>query len=344
MHLRVAVARRIIPASAGQTTSSNQAAAPATDHPRECGANEQMPDLYNEMDGSSPRVRGKPAVYLEIPVLDRIIPASAGQTSCRNGVWEPTADHPRECGANPRLRAIGPICCGSSPRVRGKLVVHQPLQAHRRIIPASAGQTGHGWRSFVVLADHPRECGANRTLSNVLLPTIGSSPRVRGKHRLLVRTHQTRRIIPASAGQTNQRQKFQRQRADHPRECGANSYERRTRPNCIGSSPRVRGKLVVEIADARGGRIIPASAGQTWLGPPWPRVNPDHPRECGANLVYGTVVRADGGSSPRVRGKLGIHIQVAARRRIIPASAGQTASLISPMVASTDHPRECGAN
>ena len=106
----------------------------------------------------------------------------------------------------------------------------------------------------------------------------------------------------------------------------------------------MRGKRVLELLQFLGGRIIPAHAGQTDALVASQISMPDHPRACGANehLVAYRLTRH--GSSPRMRGKLERIRGRPARRRIIPAHAGQTeASPHSPPKAA-DHPRACGAN
>ena len=50
------------------------------------------------------------------------------------------------------------------------------------------------------------------------------------------------------------------------------------------------------------------------------------------------------GSSPRMRGKLGVTSESTAQQRIIPAHAGQTTPSTLTASTTTDHPRACGAN
>ena len=86
--------------------------------------------------------------------------------------------------------------------MRGKHKFKNTMKFAGRIIPASAGQTPcRGERSRVV-ADHPRECGANVLPSAPVSTACGSSPRVRGKPRDTLPATGMTRIIPASAGQT----------------------------------------------------------------------------------------------------------------------------------------------
>ena len=174
--------------------------------------------------------------------MERIIPASAGQTTAATHAQRRNTDHPRECGANISFFTSTIIITGSSPRVRGKHMGHGIPRYCTRIIPASAGQTPARHVYEHPETDHPRECGANTPRSAWLIFRVGSSPRVRGKpygHTFLA---VELRIIPASAGQTGLAIPFFAAMADHPRECGANMWYSIAVVAFAGSSPRVRGK------------------------------------------------------------------------------------------------------
>ena len=295
---------RIIPASAGQTSTRRSSARSAADHPRECGANvEGLPAAY-PLIGSSPRVRGKLPIDLVTITADRIIPASAGQTSSSVAIPAPSPDHPRECGANAADLYNSRNARGSSPRVRGKLLRIAGVFPGGRIIPASAGQTLMSAVLVPNFTDHPRECGANSPGAAPVPSSTGSSPRVRGKHMLVEPVCSTARIIPASAGQTLWN-------------AGASIISG-------GSSPRVRGKPLGYNDKRQSDRIIPASAGQTHTRVRSRPDSTDHPRECGANEHVEGGLHVVSGSSPRVRGKRFQLALVFQRLRIIPASAGQT--------------------
>ena len=255
--------RRIIPASAGQTRTAMTRARAHADHPRECGANLTRSHNSENWSGSSPRVRGKPRRCPQACARRRIIPASAGQTWWQAWRWTATPDHPRECGANAPVRQVNAGGRGSSPRVRGKRGFSRFPRRAVRIIPASAGQTSTSPPSQRAKADHPRECGANEFASLGFDDPVGSSPRVRGKHGEIHGGEQVLRIIPASAGQTANRPIRHPHGSDHPRECGANSSGGNKVCSRNGSSPRVRGKLLLLSCEPSALRIIPASAGQT---------------------------------------------------------------------------------
>ena len=68
----------------------------------------------------------------------------------------------------------------------------------------------------------------------------------------------------------------------------------------------------------------------------------DHPRACGELPAWHRSIRADGGSSPRMRGTRGRRRLGLRFRRIIPAHAGNSARRIAAPPGTADHPRACG--
>ena len=69
-----------------------------------------------------------------------------------------------------------------------------------------------------------------------------------------------------------------------------------------------------------------------------------HPRACGENVTASDVIRIDGGSSPRVRGKRRQSRRRFRQRGLIPARAGKTAPRARSRRARPAHPRACGEN
>ena len=152
---------------------------------------------------------------------------------------------------------------GSSPRMRGAPLEADPSASGHRIIPAYAGSTQT--RTIVDRAswDHPRVCGEH--MFNRAIPLIdrGSSPRMRGA-RLLVRGHlETIRIIPAYAGSTLLGVYPACASPDHPRVCGEHERGQSGERFQRGSSPRMRGALIIGGGCVAGVGIIPAYAGST---------------------------------------------------------------------------------
>ena len=192
----------------------------------------------------------------------------------------------------------------------------------------------------------------------------GSSPRVRGTHRIRDQRHQPQRFIPACAGNTNLNVAETRQQygssprvrgtrgcwgtrsqppSVHPRVCGEHANLAHASSSSAGSSPRVRGTRSDALPDGAVERFIPACAGNT-----------------------SAVARAStpsNGSSPRVRGTPSIvtlsgpprtvHPRVCGehrrraqhqppRHRFIPACAGNTHCHMPPCRTRPVHPRVCG--
>ena len=80
------------------------------EHPRVCGENPSLTLKYGCVQGTSPRMRGKPQgpdLHSAGKFRGRNIPAYAGKTISLPPSATPTAEHPRVCGENsrfPRLR------------------------------------------------------------------------------------------------------------------------------------------------------------------------------------------------------------------------------------------------
>ena len=91
------------------------------------------------------------------------------------------------------------------------------------IIPAHAGLTIRASNGESFDRDHPRACGAHTGLKHFGLTLTGSSPRMRGSQRIDIEVLARTGIIPAHAGLTTSRMKWQALSRDHPRACGAHS-------------------------------------------------------------------------------------------------------------------------
>ena len=152
----------IIPAHAVLTPESTQPLSPTRDHPRACGAHDAFFNDEAVTLGSSPRMRGSPAIDVESPPLKGIIPAHAGLT------------------VSDVFAAVAEV--GSSPRMRGSQLP-VPFNEHERgIIPAHAGLTNELYTHTLDDGDHPRACGAHFDVVSAETARLGSSPRMRGSH------------------------------------------------------------------------------------------------------------------------------------------------------------------
>jgi hypothetical protein len=88
-------------------------------HPRGCGEHPSPEDTQRRQVGSSPRVRGTQRFTLPFLVLNRFIPAGAGNTWRSQVSPKREAVHPRGCGEHRGIPAPLFYAVGSSPRVRG---------------------------------------------------------------------------------------------------------------------------------------------------------------------------------------------------------------------------------
>ena len=186
-------------------------------------------------------------------------------------------------------------------------------------------------------------CGEHLPPMPLMLPTMGSSPHVRGalvfvslpvagvgdhprmcgEHQLCERPHvQQLGIIPACAGSTS-------------RMASPAVYS-------VGSSPHVRGALNAARAEIQARGIIPACAGSTRRRRTARRPSWDHPRMCGEHTMPLRCPAFKVGSSPHVRGAHGHEVRVVSDMGIIPACAGSTISRSFQRRHPRDHPRMCG--
>ena len=154
----------------------------------------------------------------------------------------------------------------------------------------------------------------------------GSSPHTRGAHRRGGAVGDGMRIIPAYAGSTRAPLLREAAHQDHPRIRGEHSKFRGVSFHFVGSSPHTRGALPIGDWNSVTGGIIPAYAGSTVISLTLPRRRADHPRIRGEHALDPAARSGGRGSSPHTRGALRLHRRHRARRGIIPAYAGSTAT------------------
>ena len=112
----------------------------------------------------------------------------------------------------------------------------------------------------------------------------------------------------------------------------------------MGSSPLTRGKheYAYQLAKALG--LIPAHAGKTMPRENTPQNSWAHPRSRGENGFGGLIGQGGLGSSPLTRGKHSHGLGGVVRRGLIPAHAGKTSPLLTPLAYTRAHPRSRGEN
>ena len=165
---------------------------------------------------------------------------------------------------------------------------------------------------------------------------------MRGTQRVPLVPQRLRGIIPAHAGNTCPQAWRKAASGDHPRACGEHDVVAADDARVPGSSPRMRGTLRCRIAELLVRGIIPAHAGNTISSPPKSSLARDHPRACGEHAIFIAVVSLPVGSSPRMRGTPRVRAHRLLAGGIIPAHAGNTASMAKYGLPVRDHPRACG--
>ena len=171
-------------------------------------------------------------------------------------------DHPRIRGTNARLYLATAIGSGSSPHTRDKYDLRVNRRLLERIIPAYAGQMSLFRLFYRLLQDHPRIRGTNHGNCGNRRAVAGSSPHTRDKSYINETSSSTDRIIPAYAGQMQEKVPLKHKTQDHPRIRGTNIASATDTPVDLGSSPHTRDKFHEMPFAKRRSRIIPAYAGQ----------------------------------------------------------------------------------
>ena len=192
----------IIPACAGNTSTTRERRCRPRDHPRVCGEHSLAAYTITLNPGSSPRVRGTRFSGVGHDRAVGIIPACAGNTEFCMLNWGMGGDHPRVCGEHQAIPYTSADGAGSSPRVRGTLESSCFRYFPTGIIPACAGNTISPESTSCWSWDHPRVCGEHVALVAPALVQAGSSPRVRGTPERRRRRKRRHGIIPACAGNT----------------------------------------------------------------------------------------------------------------------------------------------
>ena len=149
----------LIPASAGNSISSTRTRPWPWAHPRERGELRANPPRNRRLKGSSPRARGTLLLGQSYPADGGLIPASAGNSSRRWGAHRCRWAHPRERGELEGRVMARARRSGSSPRARGTPGMTGVSFRLRRLIPASAGNSGPTPERFCRSWAHPRERG-----------------------------------------------------------------------------------------------------------------------------------------------------------------------------------------
>src|SRR5690554_1566856 len=167
-------------------------------------------------------------------------------------------------------------------------------------------------------------CGDHQCVVELLPPSLGSPPHVRGPHYHMIMRFFRLGITPACAGTTGSGCHLHRVYRDHPRMCGDHQATF-TDPRVIsGSPPHVRGPHASFLINQDDCGITPACAGTTLMTKNLETPSWDHPRMFGDHLHSMLVLAYEEGSPPHVRGPRHLLHSRRISDGITPACAGTT--------------------
>ena len=151
-----------IPAYAGEPAATWIADACPEVYPRVCGGTGAVAAAGDVDDGLSPRMRGNHVRANQAGIIERSIPAYAGEPLPREPGWGRPKVYPRVCGGTASNLAAGTPYEGLSPRMRGNHQRARQSGGGIGSIPAYAGEPGHSTVRLCRYAVYPRVCGGTR--------------------------------------------------------------------------------------------------------------------------------------------------------------------------------------
>ena len=337
-----AAQRRSIPACAGNALDGISRKAVNTVHPRMRGERSRKTGERAPVGGSSPHARGtRQADHLN-RIVQRFIPAYAGNATTlhRPHFWNSV--HPRIRGE----RKTSDLCKqhpdGSSPHTRGTLRGGDRMRGHTRFIPAYAGNAQSPGRTIEGLPVHPRIRRERIVASARNLKPNGSSPHTRGTPRQPAARGRETRFIPAYAGNATRSSLSPLNISVHPRIRGERPSTSSLGSRNAGSSPHARGTRSVFKTVLHRDRFIPACAGNANWRFRARCVGTVHPRMRGERGKCSRCPHVQRGSSPHARGTHLNGTHNPEKLRFIPACAGNAARADGRPGLVSVHPRMRG--
>ena len=188
-------------------------------------------------------MRGKDFWHYADNYATGITPAYAGKRRCKAAFCAWFWDHPRMCGEKYLRIAVFVLLLGSPPHVRGKASFFGCSRPGDGITPAYAGKRFPTAALFRSSRDHPRVCGEKVSHCCTFSFQPGSPPRMRGKGIEPSAPVLPVGITPAYAGKSLMRSNATGTLEDHPRVCGEKTRLLVKPVQCLGSPPRMRGKV-----------------------------------------------------------------------------------------------------
>ena len=206
-------------------------------------------------------MRGTRFCYRVCFLTSWFIPAYAGNADASIPTTRLLSVHPRICGERHLVFIALLRGVGSSPHMRGTLPEIQFSMLLIRFIPAYAGNAQQEPKESRSTPVHPRICGERTIARAPGRKGDGSSPHMRGTLPVWATASDSKRFIPAYAGNADGIRGIRGGHSVHPRICGERQNGMSSSLAPPGSSPHMRGTLWTPSKNGRAGRFIPAYAG-----------------------------------------------------------------------------------
>ena len=199
--------------------------------------------------GSAPRARGTPDQCRVGAVPQRFSPACAGNTR-RPPRWPRCpAVQPRVRGEHLPTSRSSSTGAGSAPRARGTHADIPDVAVPDRFSPACAGNTPARQPPAPESSVQPRVRGEHPVSQENAGAAFGSAPRARGTPTATVTGEAINRFSPACAGNTKSGPGPWCSSAVQPRVRGEHTGSTRWTQTDLGSAPRARGTLFLEVIE-----------------------------------------------------------------------------------------------
>ena len=196
---------------------------------------------------------------------------------------------------------------GPPPQARGRPAPRRRTPRSGGTTPAGAGTTVRPPSPAPVAGDHPRRRGDDAREIREKLQLEGPPPQARGRRISSRAAPGGPGTTPAGAGTTRHCRVAARQRRDHPRRRGDDTYTIRVRGAKKGPPPQARGRPALRSSDQGTSGTTPAGAGTTAQRAAEQYCTGDHPRRRGDDHISYTGPMPAGWTTPAGAGTTGRH-------------------------------------
>ena len=155
------------------------------------------------LSGLSPLARGTRREKERMNKCMGFIPARAGNSPDKEELQWHRSVYPRSRGELFYRRRPWRSCCGLSPLARGTHIQHRKPRCISRFIPARAGNSFLVRKNSRCIPVYPRSRGELHLDQVSMFRRPGLSPLARGTRVVVKRETESRRFIPARAGNSN---------------------------------------------------------------------------------------------------------------------------------------------